>query len=95
MNQYNQNMNDVYVSQELEKALTQEIGKAAKMTVILSTIFVLVWICTGIGAFIMSIVCFSYSGSIAEKVIGLLLSIILGPFYWIYYGLMKSYCAKV
>lgn len=86
---------DAYMVQELSKNLSQEVSKAAKMTVIVTTIFVLVWVCTGLGAFIMSIVCFSYSGSVAEKVIGLLLSIILGPLYWIYYGLMKSYCAKV
>lgn len=51
-----------------------------------------VWILAGIAAFIASLVCFGYSGTTSEKVIGLILSILVGPFYWIYFGVNKNYC---
>jgi len=57
-------------------------------------IFVLLWIVFGIAAFVMSIICFGYSGTSAQHVIGLLLAIFFGPFYWIYFLVVKSYCGK-
>jgi len=56
--------------------------------------FVLLWVILGFSAFIMSLVCFGYSGTLAHHVIGLLLSIFIGPFYWIYFFSMKSYCGR-
>lgn len=57
-------------------------------------ILIVAWILLGIAAFIMSIVCFGRGGDTTQNVIGLLLSIILGPFYFIYYYIMKpkGYC---
>lgn len=55
-------------------------------------ILVLLWILAGIVAFIMSIVCFGYSGTEVEKIVGLLLAFFLGPFYWIYYYVSSTYC---
>lgn len=55
-------------------------------------IFLLFWGLFGFIAFIMSIVCFGRSGSIEEKIIGLLLAIFLGPFYFLFYGFNKGYC---
>ncbi len=57
-------------------------------------VFLVVWIILGIIAFIMSIACFGFSGSMAEKVIGLLLACFFGPFYWLYFYFNKSYCGK-
>ncbi len=57
-------------------------------------VFLVVWIILGIIAFIMSIVCFGFSGSMIEKVIGLLLACFFGPFYWLYFYFNKSYCGK-
>lgn len=54
--------------------------------------FVIAWIIAGFIAFITSLFCFAKSGSVLEKIIGSLLSIILGPFYWIYYFASSSYC---
>jgi len=59
---------------------------------VMSTIFIFLWIVVGVAAFIMSIVCFGLSGSTAQHVIGLLLSIFFGPFYWIYFLAVSSYC---
>lgn len=55
-------------------------------------LFLLIWVISGISAFIMSLVCFGYKGSAGEKFIGLLLSVFFGPFYWIYYAVNGSYC---
>ena len=55
---------------------------------------VIVWVALGVGAFIMSLVCFSKKGGTSgENWVGLLLALFLGPFYWLYYALgPKSYC---
>ena len=58
-------------------------------------IFTSEWIIIGITAFITSIICLSYSGTTSQKIIGLVLAILFGPFYWIYYGAMKDYCNKL
>lgn len=50
------------------------------------------WVISGIIAFIMSFICLGYSGSVGEKLLGLIFAILLGPFYWIYYSYNISYC---
>lgn len=56
-------------------------------------IFILSWILAGLIAFFMSIYCFAFSGTITHKIIGFLIAFFLGPFYWIYYGIVGSqYC---
>lgn len=55
-------------------------------------IFVTLWIIAGLAAFVMSILCFAYSGSVIEKIGGFAISILFGPFYWIYYAFMSNYC---
>ena len=60
------------------------------------TIFTIIWILIGLAAFIHSLVCISdsKSGSGSEKIIGVLLAALFGPFFYIYYGSRKSYCRK-
>ena len=55
-------------------------------------VFFLLWIIAGLVAFVWSLACFGKSGTTAQKVIGLVVSIFFGPFYWIYYGVSKDYC---
>jgi len=57
-------------------------------------ILVGIWVIAGIAAFFASIMCFGRSGSMVEKILGLLLAWIIGPFYWLYYAYNKSYCNK-
>jgi len=55
--------------------------------------FLVVWSIIGLAAFFMSVVCFTRRGSTAgQNMIGLLLSLFLGPFYWLYYFGSGSYC---
>ena len=45
-----------------------------------------------IGALIYSLICFGYSGSSIDKLIGLIVAYLFGPFYWIYYYWNPNYC---
>jgi hypothetical protein len=45
----------------------------------------LIWLIAASTGFVMSIICLSYDGTIGSKIAGFLLSIFLGPFYWLYY----------
>jgi len=58
-------------------------------------LFILVWAVGGIAAIIMSLVCFGFSGSTAEKAIGLALAFFLGPLYFIFYAVNKNYCRSM
>lgn len=57
-------------------------------------IFIIVWALAGITAFIMSLVCLSKPGTVGSKIIGFILAIFFGPFYWLYYYLIPRgvYC---
>lgn len=59
-------------------------------------IIALAWIFLGIAGFIMSIVCFGRKGAMSSNIIGLLMALLFGPFYWIYYIAMprEVYCGK-
>ena len=56
--------------------------------------FVTIWILLGFAGLIASIVCFGFSGSLLEKLLGILIAIFLGPFYWIYFYFNKGYCGR-
>lgn len=75
----------------------EEEEKTRKVTsaMIAIYVFMLIWIVSGFVAFIMSLYCFGRQGTITEKIIGLLLAIAFGPFYFIYYMSSKTYCARV
>jgi heme/copper-type cytochrome/quinol oxidase subunit 4 len=55
-------------------------------------LFILVWIIAGFMAFVMSLVCFARDGTVIEKIVGLLLPFLIGPFYWMYFFMSKTYC---
>jgi hypothetical protein len=56
------------------------------------TILKIIWILLGLGSLVMSAVCFGYSGTTAEHILGLIFAFLLGPFYWLYYSFSSSYC---
>jgi hypothetical protein len=55
-------------------------------------VFGIVWFVFGFAGFIMSFVCFGYTGNVGEKLLGLILAVALGPVYWFYYFVSSSYC---
>ena len=56
--------------------------------------FLWIWIIAGIIAFLASLICFGYNGSTTDKFLGLIIVLILGPFYWFYYIFNSSYCTR-
>jgi hypothetical protein len=70
----------------------QEPNKAERTVSVLVSLLILLWLLGGIAAFIMSIVCFGFKGTPTEKFLGLLLSIVTGPIYFIYLYISKTYC---
>ena len=54
--------------------------------------FGIVWFVFGFAGFIMSFICFGYTGNIGEKLLGLILAVVMGPVYWLYYFVSPSYC---
>ena len=57
------------------------------------SIIVLIWMFGGLAAFIMSVVCFGKSTK-QKAIIGIVLAIFLGPFYWLYYSMSQNYCSS-
>lgn len=60
-------------------------------SVVLATLAGL-WLLFGLIGFVMSLVCFGYSGSIGEKILGIVIALVLGPWYFLYYFSSGSYC---
>jgi len=50
------------------------------------------WFIAGLLAFIVSLVCFGFNGSISDKFLGLIISLVIGPFYWFYFIFNNNYC---
>jgi hypothetical protein len=53
---------------------------------------VIAWVLAGIAAIVMSLVCFGFSGTMTEKILGIALAFFLGPLYFIFYTVNKDYC---
>lgn len=56
--------------------------------------FCVIWSLLGLMAFATSCVCFFYDGQPEQKWLGLVVSILMGPFYWFYFATIDvNYCA--
>jgi hypothetical protein len=53
------------------------------------------WVIMGFIAFLTSLICFARNGSTIDKVVGLLLALFFGPFYFLFYAFKKDYCTKI
>lgn len=57
--------------------------------------FGLVWVLLGLAGLVTSLVCLGYKGQISAKVGGPFVALLFGPFYWIYFVLLRQqglYC---
>jgi hypothetical protein len=57
-------------------------------------LLILIWVIAGIIAFFASLICMFYNGSVTDKTVGLMMSILFGPFYWLYYIYNANYCTR-
>jgi hypothetical protein len=57
--------------------------------------FAILWFTFGLVGFILSLICFGYSGSTGEKIMGLVIALALGPWFFLYYFSSGSYCKRM
>lgn len=57
-------------------------------------IIIWIWIITGLLGFIASLVCFGFNGSVSDKFLGLIIVLVIGPFYWLYFIFNSNYCTR-
>jgi hypothetical protein len=70
----------------------QKIEKTNTILAFIILIFLIIWITGGIVSFIGSMICLNYDAPTKDKILGVVFSIIAGPFYWIYYVYNVNYC---
>jgi len=75
-------------------APTAQPGADKRWTVksILAVTALGLWLLFGLVGFVMSLICFGYSGSLGEKILGIVIALVLGPWYFLYYFSSGSYC---
>lgn len=66
--------------------------RAQVSTLTAAALFALLWGILGFAAFITSLICFGRSGTMGQQVAGLIIALLFGPFYWIYFASVKTYC---
>jgi uncharacterized ion transporter superfamily protein YfcC len=90
---YNQSYNKQSEQKQSEThQQTQQISEEGKTTVQVIAIFIFVWIILGLIALVWSIYCFGKSGSIFQKIVGILLAVFTGPLFFILYKYSPTYC---
>ena len=62
---------------------------------VFSIILIIVWVLFGLAGFVMSLWCIGFTGNFGEKFIGVIIAILLGPWYWLYFYSVPSYCARL
>ncbi len=82
----------VEASSEEPPTKGKSMVELAKGKGVVILVLVTVWILAGIAAFVYSLYCFTKSGTTAEKILGFILAMIAGPFYFIYVAMYKAYC---
>ena len=78
------------ISNTIRAVLPTKLSSASNVTIF--AIFAVAWALLGLAAFIYSFMCVYKTASPGKIVIGLLMAIFLGPFYWIYWFADKQYC---
>ena len=62
------------------------------IAVFLAAVAGIIWSLLGFAAFVMSLVCVGRSGTVLDKALGIVVAMLAGPFYWLYFLLLKGYC---
>ena len=69
-----------------------DTARDTKNVLLALAVVAIAWVVLGISALIQAGTCFGSNSTLAEKVVGLLLAVLLGPFYWIYFKTSTTYC---
>jgi len=57
-------------------------------------ILVIVWFFAGLAGFVASLVCLAFYGSATSKALGVIIALLFGPFYWLYFIFNSKYCTR-
>ncbi len=76
--------------QQQQQVVAVSAGGAVTFTIL----YVLwwTWIVMGLIAFVWSLVCLGRAGTPTDKAVGILMSVVLGPFFFLYLSGNKAYC---
>lgn len=70
-----------------------EIPTGFKVGAFVNAAAIIIWVGAGILAFFKSLTCAAAGqGTILQKILGFLVAIFFGPFYWIFYYMSPTYC---
>jgi hypothetical protein len=75
-----------------EKNDQKKDDKNEKTTVQIFGLFMFVWIVLGLAAFVWSIYCFGKTGSMLQKLVGLIMAVFFGPLFFVLYKFSPTYC---
>lgn len=78
--------------EELRRNREYEYSSTSYGFLLFIVIILWIWFIVGLLAFIVSLVCFGFNGSIGDKFLGLIVALIIGPFYWFYFIFNDNYC---
>lgn len=59
---------------------------------VLGMIVAFLWLLLGFTGIVYSLTCPSKSGPFKMHVLGIVIAVLLGPFYWIFFAYNKDYC---
>lgn len=84
----------MYISEKKmsEKNDQKKDDKNEKTTVQIFGLFMFVWIVFGLAAFVWSIYCFGKTGSMLQKLVGLIMAVFFGPLFFVLYKFSPTYC---
>ena len=73
-----------------------EVPTGVKNTITGLAVFGVVWVCLGLAGLGMSLFCLTRKGgTTSENILGILLAMCFGPFYWLYRLGSSTYCTKL
>jgi hypothetical protein len=70
----------------------KEKEKEIQTTIQIFGLFAFVWTMFGLIAFVWSIYCFGKTGTIFQKIVGIILAMFLGPLFFFFYRYSPTYC---
>ena len=71
-----------------------EANTKSKVMGIFILVFIGLWVLLGVVGFIHSLICLGYDSTFTDKVLGLIIALLFGPFFYVYYYFNKSYCGR-
>lgn len=83
-----------YAPETFQNDLKQPPPSTTSTFSLIILIILLIYFISGLLAFITSLFCFGYGGSVNDKAFGLLIAWVTGPFYWLYFIYNSEYCTR-